>query len=66
MAQGRGGSCSTGSPPPPSPPPSPPHTRSAVPSALRLVPTFVDRPITAQFVSNVQYILESFLVLQRI
>merc|ERR1711971_324147 len=47
-------------------PPSPPHTRSAVPSALLLVPTFVDRPITAQFVSNVQYILESFLVLQRI
>merc|ERR1711992_519323 len=28
------------------PPPSPPHTRSAVPSALLLVPTFVDRPIT--------------------
>merc|ERR1712018_848033 len=45
MVQGMGGSCSTGSPPPPSPhpPPSPPPAPSAVPSALLPDPTFVDR-----------------------
>ena len=43
--QGTEGSCSTGSPPPPSPrpPPSPPHSLSALPYALTLGLVFVVR-----------------------
>ena len=43
--RGRGGSCSTGSPPPPSPrpPPSPPHSPSALPYVLTLGLVFVVR-----------------------
>merc|ERR1712203_436394 len=55
---GMAGSCSTGSPQPPSqpPPPTPPPTLLAVSFALLLVKTFVDRPITTKCVFHVQYI----------